>query len=403
MRPARHFLFAVCCLTLSCNGIKDRKNLAHLENVEFIESHPLPKMLENYPLYERMHHFNVPGLSIAVVNGGEIIRAQGFGLASIDDSLPVDKNTLFQAASVSKPIASLGILKLAEMKKVNLDVDVNLYLKKYKIPESRFTSEKKVTLRSILAHTSGLNVEGFVGYNRRHELPITSEILEGMGNSEKVEVVAVPESKWQYSGGGYTVIQQVIEDVSGQPFEDYMRIEVLEPLGMTNSSFEQPLPEKYHFNTSSAFDSNGKILNGKWHNYPEKAAAGLWTTPTDLAKYTIMLQEIYSGKVKDGIISKSMVDSMFKDHYNSNIYISNTSNIPLDYRKYWSLGLEIAVKDSTIRFQHAGFNEGFKANITAFANKGSAIIIMANADDGFKLMMEVEKEISNYYEMEIWE
>lgn len=393
----------IAILSTSCMSTKEDQNLSHLLDPEFIASQPIPAALANYPLYERMHHFNVPGLSIAVVKDGKINWAQGYGLGNIEDSLLVDRNTLFQAASVSKAIAALGILKLAESKRVGLDEDVNHYLKKFRIRENEFTTTKKVTLRSILAHTSGLNVEGFVGYNRRTTLPTTFDVLNGKGNSEQVEVMAVPESEWHYSGGGYTVMQQVIEDVAGQPFEEYMRIEVLEPLGMINSTFEQPLPQKYHSNTSSAFDSSGRMFNGKWHNYPEKAAAGLWTTPTDLAQYTIAIQKIYSRKEVDGIISKAMVDDMFTDHYNSFNYLSNTSNIPVDYKKYWGMGLEVAVKDSILRFQHAGFNEGFKANFTAFANKGEAIIIMANADNAFELMMEIESEISNYYKMGIRE
>lgn len=400
----RFFLLFVATIPFTgCYSTKEDKNLSHLQDPEFIKSQPIPGALLEYPLYDRMHHFKVPGLSIAVVNESELVLAQGFGLGNIEDSLLVDHSTLFQAASVSKAIAALGILKLAESKSVDLDEDVNNYLKKIRIQENELTIKKKVTLRSILAHTSGLNVEGFEGYNQRTIIPTTLQVLNGKGNSEQVEVIAVPESEWHYSGGGYTVLQQIIEDVTDQPFEEFMRREVLEPLGMTKSTFEQPLPQKRHSNTSSAFDSSGRMFNGKWHNYPEKAAAGLWTTPTDLGKYIIAIQRIYSGKEVDGIISKAMVDDMFTDHYNAFNYLSNTSNIPGDYIKYWGMGLEVAVKDSILRFQHAGFNEGFKANFTAFANKGDAIIIMANGDNAFELMMEIEREISNYFNMGIWE
>ncbi len=392
-----------CSLNFSCNRIKDGDALSHLQNSQFLDSNPVPHMLADFPLYERMYHYNVPGLSIAVVEEGEIIWARGFGFASVEDSILVNQNTLFQAASVSKPIAALGILRLVEMKDLDIDENVNKYLKNYKIAENEFTRTHKVTLRSILAHTSGLNVEGFLGYDHSHTLPTTTEVLNGMGNSEKVEVVRVPGEEWHYSGGGYTVLQQVIEDISNLPFEEFMRIEILEPLGMTNSTFEQPLPHKLQIHTSSAFNSEGKMFNGKWHSYPEKAAAGLWTTPTDLAKFAITIQKIYSGKSEDGIIGKEMIHTMFKDHFKATNFLSNTLNIPVDYYKYWGLGLEIAVKDSVVRFQHAGFNEGFKANITAFANKGSAIVIMANADNGFDLIMEIEKELSEFYQMEIWE
>lgn len=389
-------------LICSCNGFRDKQNLAHLNSKEFIAANPAARPLDGYHLYERMQHFNVPGLSIAVVDSGEIVWAEGYGKADIETNKKVDPNTLFQAASVSKPIAALGILKLAEQKRVNLDEDVNSYLKNYQLPENNFTKEQKVTLRAILAHTAGLNVEGFVGYPSGEKLPGTLAVLSGKGNSDRLEVVAEPGRRWHYSGGGYTLMQMVVEDVTNRPFHEFMKVEILDPLGMTNSTFEQPLPEKYHANVSSAFDANGKLLDGKWHNYPEKAAAGLWTTPSDLANYCIAIQEIWAGKTSQGILSKASVEMMFENKYHSNQYISNTANIPSDYTSYWGLGLEVAINGKSVRFQHAGFNEGFKANFTAFANEGKAIVLMANADNGYDLMMEVEKVISDYYRMGIW-
>lgn len=396
-------LLLIFGIFFSCKGLTENENLSHLSDTTYTSSNPTSNIFSDYDLYDRMLTYKVPGISIAVVKDGKIIIAEGYGKADIDINRNVDSKTLFQAASISKPIAALGILKLAEQKRVNLDEDVNKYLTSFRIPENRYTSDKKVTLRAILAHTAGLNVEGFVGYHVAETLPSTQAVLRGEGNSSSVNVIAVPGSQWHYSGGGYTVMQQVIEDVSGQSFEAFMKVEILEPLGMTNSTFTQPLPTEYYSNASSAFDLNGMLLDGKWHNYPEKAAAGLWTTPTDLAKYAIHIQEIYTGKISNGVISKDLVKQMFANHYQSYNFQSNTANIPQDYKAYWGQGLEMAVKGDTIRFQHAGFNEGFKVNLTAFANEGTAIVIMANADNGFDLIMEVEEILSDKYNLGIWQ
>lgn len=389
-------------LICSCNGFEGKRALTHLTDQEFLNSNPKPEQFGDYELYERMNHYNVPGLSIAVVENGEIIWAEGFGQASLEQNKNVNTTTLFQAASISKPIAALAILKLSEQKLVDLDEDVNRYLKSYQIPENEFTKEKRVTLRAILSHTAGLNVQGFPGYNTNESMPGTSGVLKGEGNTEKVVVEAVPGSRWHYSGGGYTILQKVVEDVSGESFEAFMKDEVLDPLGMSNSTFVQPLPERYHSNASSAFDADGELLKGKWRNYPEKAAAGLWTTPTDLAKYCIAIQEILSGENRKGILKKETVEMMMEGHYNREPFYQSP-NKPSGHSQYWGLGPEIAGEGRAMRFQHGGRNEGFKANFTAFVHKGQAIVLMANADNGYDLLMEVEKELSDYYAMGIWQ
>ena len=394
-------LVILSLLIFSCSGISEKRTLAHLTDEGFLHSNPKPNQFGNYDLYKRMRHFNVPGMSVVVVDNGEIIWAEGFGKASIDRNKKVDINTLFQAASISKPIAALAILKLSEQKLLNLDENVNQYLEDYQVPDNEFTKESKVTLRAILAHTAGLNVQGFPGYTSKEMLPGTLEVLRGKGNTEKVVVEAKPGSHWHYSGGGYTILQKVVEDVSGKSFEAFMKDEILDPLGMTNSSFEQPLSEIYHSDASSAFDSEGELLEGEWHNYPEKAAAGLWTTPTDLAKYCIAIQEIISGKNANGILTKETVEVMMKDHFGLEPSYYSPNN-PSGYPQYWGLGPEIVGGGKSMRFQHGGRNEGFKAHFTAFVYRGQAIIVMANADRGYDLLMEVEKVLSDYYEMGIW-
>ncbi|MFD1096216.1 serine hydrolase domain-containing protein [Salegentibacter chungangensis] len=325
-----------------------------------------------------MEFYNVPGISIAKVSKNKLEWSKAYGTANTRTGKKVDTSTLFQAGSISKPVTALGALKLVENNKLDLDEDVNKYLKSWKIPENKYTSKEKVSLRMLLTHTAGTNVSGFPGYKRRDSLPTTAMILNGKGDTPKLIVDTLPGSNWSYSGGGYTVIQQLIEDVSGLPFEEYMQKEILAPLGMENSSFEQPLPEKTE-NFSAAYDLQGKIIDSLYHNYPEKAAAGLWTTPTDLAKYCMEIQKILSGK-KYGVISKSMAGQMLTKHQFS-----------------WGLGPRLQGEKDSLIFAHGGKNAGFTNNLLAFANKGEALIIMTNGDNGIRLFQEIQRSVSEVY------
>ncbi len=337
-----------------------------------------------FSILDRMEVHNVPGLSIAVVKGGKIRWAKGYGEANTDSGVLIDTNTIFQAGSISKPIAALAALKLFEDDKVELDVDVNFYLTSWKIDESEFTKEEKITLRRLLTHTAGVTVHGFPGYQQTDTFPTIEQVLNGEGNTPKIVADTIPGTLWRYSGGGYTIMEKVVEDVSGLPLDEYLEQNILTPLGMNNSTYEQPLPTKFHENASAAYDSEGKLIEGLWHNYPEQAAAGLWTTPRDLAMYCIGVQDILTGKT-DGILSKETIEMMLTKHNGD-----------------WGLGPSLAWDADSLRFQHGGKNAGFTNNLMAFAYNGEALIIMTNADNGGRLIGEIQRSISNYYQWGIY-
>jgi CubicO group peptidase (beta-lactamase class C family) len=331
-------------------------------------------------VFDRMKHYNVPGVSIAVINNGVIDWAKGYGIANIKNETKVNTETLFQAASISKPFTALAVLKLLEEGKIELDEDVNTYLKDWKVPKNKFTEIEKVTLRRLLTHTAGITVHGFPGYRQKKSFPSTLMVLNGKGNTSAITVDTIPGSIWRYSGGGYTIIQKLIEDVSGISFAKYMDKNILEPMGMHNSTFQQPLPSNLHSKASAAYNSKGKMVKGLWHNYPEQAAAGLWTTPTDLAKYCIEIQQILSGK-SNGILSKTTIETMLTKHKNN-----------------WGLGLFVESEGNYLRFAHGGTNEGFNANLFSFAYQGKAIIVMTNGDNGKKLINEIHRSIFEFYQ-----
>ncbi len=181
-----------------------------------------------------MQKRRIPGLSLAIIQDGKIVKATGYGMTEKGGDAPVTTSTLFQAGSISKSVAGLGALRLVEQGKLTLDEDVNTRLVTWKVPENAFTKEKKVTLRGLLSHTAGLTVHGFPGYATDEPVPTIVQVLDGAkpANTRPIRVDVPPGSKWRYSGGGYTVMQQMIIDVTGKPFPPFMQESVLGPLGM---------------------------------------------------------------------------------------------------------------------------------------------------------------------------
>ena len=340
--------------------------------------------VKTYSILERMEYYKIPGLSIAVVIDGKLRWAKGYGNANNITGRKVDENTIFQAASISKPISALGVLILVEGGQLRLDENVNSYLTSWKLDENGLTNEKVPSLRLILSHNAGISVHGFAGYKQNEKMPSLDQVLNGEGNSPKIMVNNIPGEHAIYSGGGYTVVQKLIEDVTGESFEDYMRKSVLDPLSMKDSRFSHPLPLRFHTNASAAYDKNGQIIEGLWHNYPELAAAGLWTTPTDLANFMTEIMDIRHGK-DDGILSRNMVNDM----------------LTIQGGGFHGLGPEITDSDGTLEFGHLGKNAGFTNDMLGGVDTRNAIIIMTNADNGGYIMSEIQRSICSYYDINL--
>ncbi len=379
------YLSSLLLFLLSANLLNAQSSTTTNRDQSIIESSITKLILvkdqpvEKFTIAERMAHHKVPGVSIAVVRNGKIDWTKGYGYANTNSGTTVNENTLFQAGSISKPVAALAALKLAQEGKLDLDENVNSYLKGWAIDDNELTKSNKVTVRRLLTHTAGTTVHGFPGYMTNQDMPSDIDVLNGNGNTPKVYVDVEPESMWRYSGGGYTIMEKVVEDISGVSFQDYMKEQILSKIGMKNSTYNQPLNTELHANASAAYDTNGNIIEGLWHNYPEQAAAGLWTTPTDLAKYCIEIQNIRSGKT-DGVLSKETVDMMLTKHKND-----------------WGLGPGLRWEADSLIFSHGGKNAGFTNNMVAFAERGDAVIVMTNADNGGRLMSEIITTVSQHY------
>jgi CubicO group peptidase (beta-lactamase class C family) len=333
-------------------------------------------------LTDRMKHYNVPGVSIAFFQQGQIVWARSYGLADVANHKPVAPETLFQAGSISKPVSALAALTLVQAGALNLDQDVNTKLHSWKVPDNDFTKTEKVTLRRILSHSAGLTVHGFRGHAAGETLPTTIQILNGEkpANNEPIRVQSVPGTKWDYSGGGYIVMQLLLSDVTGKPFPEILQKKVLGPAGMVNSTFEQPLPKNLWSKAALPYDGDGKPISGGWYTYPEMAPGGLWTTPSDLAHFAIEIQNAYAGQSK--ILSQELARQM----------LSRQSDD-------WGLGVALGTPGQTPRFGHSGSDEGFRADFEAYLDGlGQGVVVMSNAPQGAMLNDEILRAVAREYD-----
>jgi len=335
----------------------------------------------NASLLERMEAYGVPGVSIAVIRDFEVEWAKGYGLRSAESDEPVTPTTLFQAASISKPVAAAAALSLVQEGLLDLDEDINGRLKSWKVPENEFTANNKITLRGLLSHTAGLTVQGFPGYARGRDVPTLIQVLDGEkpANTAPIRVDSAPGSLWRYSGGGYTVMQQLLIDVLGEPFPAILRKRVLDPAGMIDSTYEQPLPETRFVQASTAHLRNGKPVKGGWHTYPEMAAAGLWTTPTDLCRFAITVMEAFHGRSATPL-SRTTAREMLTEVDGG-----------------YGLGFSLEGAGETLQFYHGGSNAGFKCGLVAWAHSGQGAVIMTNGDSGSPLLTEILHSLSREY------
>ena len=333
-------------------------------------------------LDQRMRDLKVPGLSVAVIDSFRIAWARGYGVREVGGTDSVTTETLFQAASISKPVAALAALRLVQEGRLDLDEDVNRRLTSWKVPENRFTTTQPVTLRRLLSHSAGLTVHGFRGYAATEQVPTIRQVLDSQppSNSAPIRADTFPGARWRYSGGGYTVMQQLLVDVVGRPFPELMHSLVLGPLGMAHSTYEQPLPQHLSGRAASGHRSAGRVVAGKWHTYPEMAAAGLWTTPSDLARYAIHVSLAAGGRSSD-VLSQATAARMLTVQSGA-----------------YGLGPSLGGEGRDASFSHGGANEGFRAFFIAFPERGQGAAIMTNSDAGGTLALEILRAIAEEYD-----
>ena len=335
-------LLTMCCVTMGAHG----------------------DGLDDCVKHEMQAH-GIPAVSLAIIQDRHLLWVRAYGTTAAGEGTAITSETLFQAASISKVPTAACALMLVQKGVLTLDDNVNNWLKDWKVPENEFTRNEKVTVRRILSHTAGFSVHGFIGYGRGQTIPQLTDILNGAGvaNNAPIRVESIPGSQWKYSGGGYTVLQKVMIDVTGQPFPALMREMILDPLKMEHSTFEQPLPAAMQTSAACGQLPGGEKLPGQWHTFPEMAAAGLWTTPSDLARLFIAIQEALGGRT-DGVISPAVAQWMATPVRNAD-----------------GLGLLLSGTANEF-FGHDGRNAGFDSLVRCSATDGVAIMMNANDNSG---------------------
>jgi len=333
-----------------------------------------------WSLYERMEHYGVPGVGIAVVDDFKVVWYRTYGLADRELGARAVPTTLFQAGSVSKPVAAFGAMLMVADGRLDLESDVNTRLTSWALPDNEFTAQQIVNLRHLLSHTGGVTVHGFPGYAVGDPVPSLVQVLDGIdpANTGPIRVDQVPGTNWRYSGGGYTIVQQMMIDASGQTFPELMHDLVLAPLGMTQSTFENPLSADRLAHAAAGVLPDGVAVEGKRHTYPEMAAAGLWTTAEDLALLAVEVQHALRGEGRQ--MSRETAHLMLD---------------PVDGG--YALGWGIDQRGEATYFQHGGWDEGFCAQLTAHRDAGYGVAVMINSNHP-QFLAEVVNAVAHEYE-----
>jgi CubicO group peptidase (beta-lactamase class C family) len=384
IRLMKRLLIAVAIAAglVVARAAEDSSPAAMMARIESAQT-PNRQGLDGYTLRQVMERFRVPGVSVAVMKDFEIHWAKGYGVADVEAGAPVEINTLFQAASISKPVAAIAVVRAVQDGRFALDDDVNTILKSWKVPESEFTRGRPVTPRALLSHTSGLGDGfGFPGYHPSAPRPTVVEILNGSkpSNVGAVLMERPPFTAFKYSGGGVTVMQLAMMDTFREPYPDLLERLVLGPIGMRDSAYEQPLSSERDKHAARAHSGGGRAMDTKWHVYPELAAAGLWTTPTDLAKFAIEIQKTALGR-SSKVLTQASVREMLS---------------PVGVGDY-AVGLAVTKMGQGWYFGHGGSNWGFQCDLIAHRLKGYGVAIMTNSDSGRPVIDEIRSRVTAAY------
>jgi CubicO group peptidase (beta-lactamase class C family) len=337
-------------------------------------------------IYERMKHYRVNGISVAIIDSGKLVWTKMYGVADAVSKDSVTTETLFQTASIGKVITALAALHLVKEGRLSLDEDVNQKLTSWKVPESKFTKKEKVTLRRLLHHSAGFtDGYGFAGYSPGDSLPSLLQILKAQppANNRKALVVNyIPGTQVLYSGGGYLIIQQLIEDLTGTTFANYVEREIFQKLDLKHSRYNLYPDKTDELKIARGHYDDGRIDTGKKYNvYPEQAAAGFWSTSSDIARILIQMQEEYGGR-SEKILSRELMRTMLSTQL-----------------EFSDRGLGVVLKGAQIAegFWHSGQNAGYNSLLYASTQTGQGAVIMLNSDGGIELAQEITRGIANAY------
>ena len=373
--------WVAACSTPEAPAATVDPNIAKVENGLLVRSQVAGEPVQTWTLAERMAFYNVPGVSIAVIADGKIAWAKGYGVLEAGKPQAINPNTIFQAGSISKPVAGIAALRMVEQGRLSLDAPINDALKSWKIPDNEFTAMAPVTLRQIMSHGAGLTVHGFPGYAAGKPVPTVQQVLDGAppANTAAVRVDKKPGASWRYSGGGYTVMQLAMTEVAGKDFVTLTDELALKPMGMARSTYLNPVPAANLANAATAHTREGVAVPGHSHTYPEMAAASLWSTPSDLARMGLAVVDAARG-TSGAILVPDMTKQMLTKQMGT-----------------YGLGFSLAEPGDGQVFSHSGVDEGFEAAFFTYTDGHGGAAIMTNGQGGSALAREIMASLSATY------
>jgi CubicO group peptidase (beta-lactamase class C family) len=323
-----------------------------------------------------LQDFAVPGAAVAVIEKGEVISMQGFGYADAADRTPVTPDTVFNVGSISKSPTAWAVMRLVEGGKVDLDRPVDLYLKRWHLPSSAF-GNSQVTVRRVLSHTSGISNDGFHGWDPETALPPIEESLAGKTGTGEARVIAEPGSGFHYSGANYVILQLLIEDVSGQSFQEYLKANVFQPLRMSNSQYGLPL--KYQNVMATPY--NGLELALPILRYNELSAAGLTTTLLDLAKFAAAGLRGPGGESPGRGVLKEQTIALMQSPAPASRWADRDPYGP-DPQYGFGYTVRPMQFEGKVGVGHGGTNNGWESLFQIVPSTGDGIVIMTNSSNG---------------------
>jgi CubicO group peptidase (beta-lactamase class C family) len=349
------------------NGIRGQvKFLGEPENLSSIDA--------------KMSAYQIPAVSLAVINQGKIEWADMYQNANFAEQQNLDCSSIFQAASLSKPVTFLAALRMHAAGEIDLDKNIQHYLKDFVVPQGKQTAENPVTFRNVFSHTSGITSGGYEGYAVDLPLPSDLDILRGSEgvNSPLIEVITTPNETLAYSGGGYTLAEQALQDIYSDEFPNIMKKWILEPAGMKHSEFTQPLPASKSDQAAKGYTQSGIVLEGGWRNHPEQAAAGLWSNAVDLAAFLIEIYNAYQGE--SSIFSQADIKTLLSHERDGHVY-----------------GFLLSRSGEDVSLTHYGGNAGYRTGMTISLTTGNGLVYLINSDNGGALGNELLLSASQVY------
>ncbi|WP_002146473.1 serine hydrolase domain-containing protein [Bacillus cereus] len=321
-------------------------------------------------IYEKMNQYSVAGLSLAVIHDGKLDETSAFGTLESGTNRTVTTDSIFNSCSISKFITAILTLKLCDQGIVHLDEDVNDKLTSWNIPINLFTSKKKITLRNLLSHQSGIidPPKSFGHYKLAQGIPKIPELLAGrtLYCPVPIEMHYEPESEFHYSDANFCIIEQLLEDITGKSFNQLLEELIFQPLQMKNSTLFSPEDIDKTDAFACGHNKDGTVTNEKYPFYPFAAASGVWTTPTDLSTLIIEIIQSLQGNSKLELSQKTVQDMIS----------------PQGCTKWTGLGVFLEYSNEDLQIHSLGWGVGFQCMMVCNPYRGNGAVIMTNSDLG---------------------